>query len=109
MSFKVKNKRLMQKKGNDLVVIKRISLIDALQAKSFEMETVSGQVESIIVSQIINPTLVIRIPERGFYYFDSKNHDILCRGDLFVKFDIMFPKELNTQQKFELTEILADV
>lgn len=106
VSFKVKNQRLKMKKGNDLIVIKRINLIDALQAKSFEMETVSGQIESIVVTEIISPSLVIRVPERGFYYFDSNDSDLLCRGDLFVKFDIQFPKELTTQQKSELAEIL---
>ena len=66
----------------------------------------------MVVTEILSPTTVLKVKNEGFYFnSESKNefnNSRLIRGDLYVKFDIVFPKELTNLQKDNLKDILED-
>ena len=99
------------RKGNDLIATQKISLAEALEAKSVELENINGSMVSVLVSEIIIPSTLLKIPNKGFYYranLKNENQNRLDRGCMFVKFAIIFPKELSSHQKEQIKIILAD-
>lgn len=116
IAFKIKSNSRFMRKEQNLVAIKKITLLEALQAKSFDLENLDGSRVSVVVTDILNPATVLKVPQQGFYFWKeehftkngSRNENLLQRGDLFVRFDIIFPTELTTDQKDCLAEILED-
>lgn len=97
------------KQDQNLIAIKKITLLEALHAKSFDLTNLDGSQVSVVVSDILTPKTILKVPNQGFYYKPEKNdnsEDRLKRGDLFVRFDIIFPTELTPEQKDQLADIL---
>ena len=95
------------------MAIKQISLMEALEAKSFDLVNLDDSQISVVVTEILSPTTILKVKKQGFYFgaHDGgklKKKSRLVRGDLYVKFDIIFPKELSIMQKDNLREILED-
>ena len=116
ISFKIKPHNGFIREGRNLVAIKRISLLEALEAKSFDLTNLDGTEVSVVVTDILTPTTLLKVPNEGFYFKtktpfeeeDSANDSRLARGDLYVKFNIIFPSELTVDQKDSLRDILQD-
>ena len=63
------------------------------------------------MDQIISPKAVVRIPGEGMPYFTTRRDDVdddvvKMRGDLFVQFEIKFPKTLTDDQRVRIGRIL---
>lgn len=56
---------VFKRKGNDLVVNKRISLLEALIGKTLELVTLDGRKISIPVTDIVRPGHEVVIPDEG--------------------------------------------
>uniref|UniRef100_A0A1J3K371 DnaJ-like protein subfamily B member 1 n=2 Tax=Noccaea caerulescens TaxID=107243 RepID=A0A1J3K371_NOCCA len=88
--------------GNDLIVEKKVSLIDALTGLTISLTTLDGRILTIPVLDIVKPGQEIVIPNEGM-----PTKDPLKRGELRVKFEILFPSRLTSEQKNDLKRVLG--
>uniref|UniRef100_A0A0D9V8H1 J domain-containing protein n=1 Tax=Leersia perrieri TaxID=77586 RepID=A0A0D9V8H1_9ORYZ len=89
--------------GNDLVLKAKVPLVSALTGWSFSFRLLSGKkVSCSFQDEIICPGYEKVIKGEGMPIIDQKG----ARGDLRVKFEIAFPKQLTDDQRNGLAEIL---
>jgi len=89
--------------GNDLVLKAEVPLVSALTGWSFSFRLLSGKkVSCTFHDEIICPGYEKVIGGEGMPIPEQKG----ARGDLKVKFEIVFPKELTDEQRAGLAEIL---
>ncbi|XP_061337017.1 uncharacterized protein LOC133284067 [Gastrolobium bilobum] len=93
-----------KREGNDLVVIHKISLLDALIGKTLHIPTLDGRDLTIQVTDIVKPGYQLVIPNEGMPIPKEPSR----KGNLRIKFDVIFPTRLTTQQKYDLRSILSD-
>ena len=102
-----------KRKGNDLIYQHTISLYDALCAKSFEIETLDQRLIMIPLDEIVTPATKKLVAGEGMpihrgdpaaliQEYRGKGKD---KGDLWIMFDIVFPKELDDKSKKALNEL----
>jgi len=101
-----------RKNGNGLVYRHKLSLNDALQCQPVKMTTMDGRKLLIAIDQIPSPGSVKVIHGEGMVISDDTDvgtqstRDI--RGDLYVCFDVEFPKRLpNPERRRELIAALC--
>ncbi len=72
------------------------------------METLDGRMLRVPVDSVITPRTVIKVDGEGMVIIDEAADplDDPKRGDMFVKFDIRFPKKLTEDQRLRLEKIL---
>ncbi|ESQ35829.1 hypothetical protein EUTSA_v10008066mg [Eutrema salsugineum] len=88
--------------GNDLIVEKKVSLIEALTGLTISLTTLDGRNLTVPVLDIVKPGQEIVIPNEGM-----PTKDPLKRGDLRVSFEILFPSRLTSEQKNDLKRVLG--
>lgn len=89
--------------GNDLVLKAEVPLVSALTSWSFSFRLLSGKKVSLAFQdEVIYPRLEKVIRGEGMPIPEQKG----ARGDLKVKFEVVFPKELTDEQRAGLAEIL---
>lgn len=94
---------VFKRKGNDLVVNKRISLLEALIGKTLELVTLDGRKISIPVTDIVRPGHEVVIPDEGMPISKEPGK----KGNLRIKFDVKFPSKLTEEQKSDLKRVLG--
>jgi len=99
--IKIVNNTEFVREGLNLVCSKKISLKEALTGFEYELTYLNGQILSMNNNGdvIITPSFVKVIPGYGF----ERNKQ---KGNLIIKFNIDFPKQLTIQQRERLREIL---
>lgn len=102
-TFSIEKKFDMFREQDNLIYIKDISLKDALVGLSLEMKYPGGKNIIINYNNIISPNSIKTIPGLGF-----PNTQTGVLGDLFIKFNIIFPEHINDNNKNILSEMLAD-
>ncbi|XP_047157434.1 dnaJ homolog subfamily B member 13-like [Vigna umbellata] len=95
---------LFKRDGNDLVVTQKILLVEALVGKTFNLTTLDGRELTIQVTDVVKPKFVLVVPNEGM----PISKELGKKGNLRIKFDVMFPSRLTTQQKYELKKILSN-
>jgi len=72
------------------------------------VETLDGRMLRVPVDSVITPRTVIKVDGEGMVIIDEAADplDDPKRGDMFVKFDIRFPKKLTEDQRLRLEKIL---
>ncbi|KFK43323.1 hypothetical protein AALP_AA1G109800 [Arabis alpina] len=93
---------VFKRDGNDLIVEKKVSLIDALTGVTISLTTLDGRNLTIPVLDIVRPGQEIVIPNEGM-----PTKDPLKRGELRVNFEILFPSRLTSEQKNDLKRVLG--
>jgi len=93
---------VFKRDGNDLILEKKVSLIDALTGLTISVTTLDGRSLTIPVLDIVKPGQEIVIPNEGM-----PTKDPLKRGDLRVTFEILFPSRLTSEQKNDLKRVLG--
>ncbi|XP_047161802.1 dnaJ homolog subfamily B member 4-like [Vigna umbellata] len=93
---------IFKRDGNDLVVIQKILLVEALIGKTFNLTTLDGRDLTIQVTDIVRPGFELMVPNEGMPISKEPGK----KGNLRIKFDIMFPSRLSTQQKSDIRRIL---
>lgn len=98
--------------GNNLLYRHRLSLNDAIQCAMVKMTTLDGRTLMIPVDAIPSPNSVKCIKGEGLVTYDDNcvgdAEGSERRGDLYIQFDIEFPKTLPASQadRRELCEAL---
>jgi DnaJ homolog subfamily B member 13 len=82
--------------GNDLVYTHSLPLVQALTGTTLQINTVDGRQLSIPINDIVTPTYEKRVPNEGMPVSKSNGAE---RGDLVIKFRIVFPPVLSQAQK----------
>ncbi|XP_072965745.1 uncharacterized protein [Typha angustifolia] len=91
--------------GNDLVLKVEVSLADALAGWKFSFRLLTGEKMSCSFhEQIIYPGYEKVIKGQGMPLADEKG----VRGNLRIKFSIIFPKQLSNAQRSGIVELLKD-
>jgi len=94
---------VFKRKGNDLVVNKRISLLEALIGKTLELVTLDGRKITVPVTDIVRPGHEVVIPDEGMPISKEPGK----KGNLRIKFDVKFPSKLTEEQKSDLKRVLG--
>uniref|UniRef100_A0A1J3IVW3 DnaJ-like protein subfamily B member 1 n=1 Tax=Noccaea caerulescens TaxID=107243 RepID=A0A1J3IVW3_NOCCA len=89
--------------GNDLIVDKKVSLLDALTGLTISLTTLDGRNLTIPVLDIVKPGQEIVIPNEGM----PISKEVSKRGDLRINFEICFPSRLTLEQKTDLKRVLG--
>nr|ACU18535.1 unknown [Glycine max] len=95
---------LFKRDGNDLVVTQKILLVEALVGKTLNLTTLDGRELTIQVTEVVKPKYVLVVPNEGMPISKEPGK----KGNLRIKFDVMFPSRLTSQQKYELKRILSN-
>jgi DnaJ-class molecular chaperone len=73
-------------------------------SKPFSVRTLDDRLIPITLDQTITPQLVHRLPGEGM---PCKN-DNSKHGDMFIKFDVVFPTHLKEETRTQLIALLED-
>ena len=88
--------------GNDLHYTADLSLNHALCGGTVEVPTIEGGIVPLPLTEVVGPETSRSIPGHGMPF--SKQPEM--RGDLIVKFNIHFPRQLSSQTKRQLSKLL---
>jgi len=95
---------------NDLLYIHNISLVKALNSEPVCLYTLDGRKLAISIDEIISPSTVKIIPGEGMPFYDIDKSiyrgDKVKKGDLFIKFNIIFPEYIESNKKKRIIELL---
>ena len=95
---------------NDLLYIHNISLVKALNSEPVCLYTLDGRRLAISIDEIIAPNTVKIVKGEGMPIYDkdlSKSRgDKIKRGDLYIKFNIIFPEFIEEKKKRRIIELL---
>jgi DnaJ family protein A protein 2 len=94
---------LFKRSGNDLIMEKKIELVDALVGYSFKFNHLDGRavIVEIKSGQIIKPGDIREVSGMGMPMY-SRTYEM---GSLFIKFDVNFPTKLNNDQTLALKKV----
>jgi len=90
-----------RREGNNLIMKKSISLLEALTKTIFYLKHLDGRVIRIKHNQIIKPNQKMIVEEEGMPSLNDMNN-----GDLLINFDIIFPDSLEEERSKYLVKIL---
>nr|GMC74338.1 DnaJ homolog subfamily B member 1 [Ipomoea batatas] len=89
--------------GNDLIVSKEISLLEALTGKTLEVTTLDRRNLMIPLTEIVKPGHEVVVPNEGMPISKEPRR----KGNLRIKIDVRYPARLSEAQKSELRRVLA--
>jgi len=89
------------REGNNLIMKKSISLLEALTKTIIYFKHLDGRVIKIIHTEIIKPNHKMLVKEEGMPCLSDINN-----GDLIINFDIVFPDMLEEERSKYLAKIL---
>eukprot|EP00201_Polytomella_parva_P008146 CAMPEP_0175057656 /NCGR_PEP_ID=MMETSP0052_2-20121109/11383_1 /TAXON_ID=51329 ORGANISM="Polytomella parva, Strain SAG 63-3" /NCGR_SAMPLE_ID=MMETSP0052_2 /ASSEMBLY_ACC=CAM_ASM_000194 /LENGTH=208 /DNA_ID=CAMNT_0016322889 /DNA_START=179 /DNA_END=806 /DNA_ORIENTATION=+ len=89
--------------GNDLIQTIKIPLVTALTGGTVTAKKLGGRDEVIRLSEVVEPGKEITLKGLGMPLSKSTTG---ARGDMKVRFDVMFPKKLTEAAKTQIREIL---
>ncbi|MQM13609.1 hypothetical protein Taro_046534 [Colocasia esculenta] len=91
--------------GNDLVLKVEVPLVNALTGWTFSFRLLGGEKMSCtFADEIIHPGYEKVIPGQGMPLAKEKG----TRGDLRIKFHIVFPKQLSEEQRSGIRDLFRD-
>lgn len=89
--------------GNNLEILHRIALADALSGSSVTIPGIEGRSYRLDCPEIITPKTVKTISGAGMPISKSPGE----RGDLVISFDVAFPSYLQQEKRERLRELLS--
>ena len=90
----------MKRINNDLFIIIDVLLIEALTGINLNLDFIDNTTLHFSLNSIITSNNIITIKNKGFFINNNQ------RGNLLLKFNIIYPKILNDVQKEKLKNIL---
>lgn len=96
---------LYKRDGNDLLVSKEITLLEALTGKTLDLITLDGRNLMIPLTDIINPDHEVVVPNEGMPISKEPGK----KGNLRLKLNVSYPSKLTAEQKSELKRVLDGV
>lgn len=103
--FKLQNdpKCPFRRNGNDLIYTHTLSLEDALQAQPVHIQTLDNKSLIVSVDKTITPQLVHCVEGQGMPVKGDPN----TRGNLYIKFNIVFPAKLKSEFRQQIIDVLG--
>ena len=97
------------RKGDNLFYRHPITLQDSIKCKPVKIPLLDGRVTLLPVDQVITPKTILCVDGEGMKVYDRRDpmDENVRRGNLFVSFDIIFPKKVSTTNKEKLIDILS--
>lgn len=95
---------VFERKGADLFISKKISLYEALTGFSFTIDHLDGQKINVTTApgEVIAPGTKKQLTKKGMPFYK----DAMSYGNLFVEFQVEFPKKGEIKNAEELAKIL---
>eukprot|EP01040_Poterioochromonas_malhamensis_P002720 gene2721-2897_t len=93
-----------QREGNNLIYTYKLSLADALTDCSLQIPTLDQRVISIACPEVVSPFYEKLVPGEGMPVTKIPG----TKGNLIVRFHILFPKYLNNEKRLKIRELLAN-
>lgn len=90
--------------GHNLIYTYRLNLADALTDCSLQIPTLDQRTISIACPEVVSPFYEKIVTDEGMPISKKPG----TRGDLIIKFHILFPKYLNGTKKIKLRELLGN-
>lgn len=102
--FVIKEQRhpRFERRGNDLVTTVQLPLATALTGGQVQIDGIDGRKLALNLTEVVAPGTVKVMKGEGMPVSKSPG----SRGDLQVKLDVVFPRDLTAAQKQKLREIL---
>lgn len=94
---------VFKRDGNDLIVDREITLLEALTGKALELKTLDGRSLEIQLTDIVKPGYEMVVPNEGMPISKEPSR----KGNLRIKFDVKYPSRLNSEQKSDLKRVLG--
>lgn len=89
--------------GHTLIYTYKLNLADALTDCSLQIPTLDGRTVSIACPEVVSPFYEKTVIGEGMPISKKPG----TKGDLIIKFHILFPKYLNGTKKIKLRELLG--
>lgn len=113
IQFSQKPHETFKRVSNDLILEHKIPLVEALNAGPVIFQTIEGEQIEISVDQVISPGYFKVIPGKGMPILNNNPLGPIKRdfgrGNLILKFDIQFPKQLGEDKKAALIDVLDEI
>jgi DnaJ-class molecular chaperone len=90
--------------GNNLIYTHKLPLSDALTDCSLIIPTLDGRLVSLACPEVVSPYYEKFIPGEGMPISKKPGQ----KGDMVIKFHILFPKYLNGVKRIKIKELLAN-
>jgi DnaJ homolog subfamily B member 4 len=90
------------REGNDLVVTRRLPLRESLTGVTVELATLDGRALRVQVDEVIPPRSMKVVRGEGMPVTKTPG----TKGDLRIRFEVAFPRELSAAQKEVLRQVL---
>jgi DnaJ homolog subfamily B member 4 len=94
---------LYTREGNDLLVHRKIGLVDALAGTTVNLKTLDGRDLVIKLADVVTPGYELVIAKEGMPIVKENGR----RGNLRIKFDVDFPKRLSSEQRHIIRKVLG--
>ncbi|XP_062196562.1 uncharacterized protein LOC133899579 isoform X4 [Phragmites australis] len=91
------------REGNDLLVYKKIDLVDALAGTTVNLKTLDGRDLAIQIIDVVTPGHELVIAKEGMPFSKENGR----RGNLRIQFDVNFPKRLSAEQRRNIRKDLG--
>jgi DnaJ homolog subfamily B member 4 len=91
--------------NNDLVYVHKVPLRDALTGTTVEIQTLDGRMLRIPVNEIVSPGMQKVVPNEGMPVTKYPG----TKGNLRIKFEVLFPKQLSDSQREVLRQALPAI
>ncbi|XP_060566807.1 dnaJ homolog subfamily B member 11-like [Ruditapes philippinarum] len=106
LRFKIKQQKhaRFERRGDDLYTNVTITLVDAMIGFEMDIPHLDGHTVHIVRDKITWPGAKMRKPHEGMPNYDNNN----VKGNLFLTFDIDFPKGTLTEEQREALRKLLD-
>lgn len=92
------------REGNNLIYTYQITLADALSDCSLQVPTLDNRLLSFACPEVVSPYYEKKILGEGMPISKSPG----AKGDLIIRFHILFPKYLNGAKKLKIRELIAN-
>ena len=104
-----KHKCFQRVNKNDLIYVHKIDLAQALNSEPVRFTTLDGRKLNISIDEVISPSTVKIVPGEGMPIFENEMNvrDLnVKKGDLFIKFNIVFPEVIDPEKKERIIKLL---
>lgn len=106
INFLVEKDPIFTSSGHNLIKKCDLSLKEALTLKDFIVENIDGKKHLVVFDSIITDKTVIKIPGEGFKVPKKLHKFADERADLYLHFNIEFPKFIRCEERETLKRIL---
>ena len=91
------------REGDNLIYVVRMPLADALCGSTLSIRTLDGRTLAIAVPEVVAPGYVRKVPGEGMPLSKEPGK----RGDLVLRFNIIFPHFVSDAKKLQLRTLLS--